>query len=354
MTRSASRTHSVAGPRGVATARRRGTTYPANAWYVAGTSSEITRTPLARRALGVPVVLYRDEAGGVVALEDRDAHRPYPLSLGHLDGDLIVSGYSGFAYAPDGQCVRVPTQPQVPYGTAVRAFPAREQDSLVWIWLGEKAIAGQRSVPRAPWLTDPAWTTFGDAWETEANILLLHENFADITHVAVVDPYIAPPVLRAEPPPLEVEVSETSVSFQRNYPPARIAPWHAEAMGLSPDGEYAQVEEGAFLSPGMWMDAWHVVSDAGRQTFRFTHAVTPVSPTRTRHVWRVSRDFGPGSVTTEQLAPTFAAYYRRVQEILERMQDVLTTDGPRAEVSVNADAAALQVRRIVSRLVAEE
>ena len=40
--------------------------------------------------------------------------------------------------------------------------------------------------------------------------MLLHENFADITHVAVVDPSFAPPVLTAGPVPLlEVEVTET-------------------------------------------------------------------------------------------------------------------------------------------------
>jgi hypothetical protein len=36
------------------------------------------------------------------------------------------------------------------------------------------------------------------------------------------------------------------------------------------------------------------------------------------------------------------------------MQQVIDSDGPRDEVSVNSDAAALQVRRIVSRLIAEE
>jgi len=36
------------------------------------------------------------------------------------------------------------------------------------------------------------------------------------------------------------------------------------------------------------------------------------------------------------------------------MQRVIDVDGTRDEVSVNSDAAALQVRRILSRLVVEE
>ena len=183
----------------------------------------------------------------------------------------------------------------------------------------------------------------------------MHENFADITHVPVVDPFIAPPALTGEPPALEVEVSETSMSFSRNFPPARLTGWHADALGLSPDAEHAQREEGAFVSPGLWVDAWHVFVDGGSpHTFRFTHAVTPVSARQTRHVWRVSRNFAPGSETSKLLRPIFTGYYRRVQQILETMQQVIDSDGPRDEVSVNSDAAALQVRRIVNRLIAEE
>lgn len=339
-----------------ASIRRRGTTYPVNTWYVIATSEEISRLPLARRVLETPVVLFRTQDGRAVALEDRDAHRPYPLSLGRVDGDTIVSGYSGFAYAPDGVCVRVPTQPHVPIGARVRAFPVVEQDGLVWVWLGVAPLASRRNPPHTPWLlAEVGWTTFGDQWDTQANVLLLHENFADITHVAVVDPFIAPPVLAGEPPALEVEVSETSVSFSRDYPPARLTGWHADALGIPPDAEYAQREEGAFVSPGLWVDAWHVLVDAGTPcTFRFTHAVTPVSASRTRHVWRVSRNFAPEQQVSEQLLPIFTAYYRRVQQILEMMQHVIDIDGPRDEVSVNSDAAALQVRRIVNRLVTEE
>src|SRR6187431_3081331 len=81
----------------------RSTDYPRNAWYVLATSDEVGNAPLARRALGVPI-----------ALEDRDAHKPYPLSLGRVDGDTIVSGYSGFAYDARGRCVHVPTQDEIP------------------------------------------------------------------------------------------------------------------------------------------------------------------------------------------------------------------------------------------------
>jgi vanillate O-demethylase monooxygenase subunit len=330
---------------------RRTGNYPSNCWYVVATSAEVGRDLRATRALDTPVLLYRTKAGAVVALEDRDAHRPYPLSLGRLEGDDVVSGYTGFVYDPSGRCVHVPTQDEVPFGARVRSFPVHEDGTFVWAWFGEPALADLRPVPHTPWLQDPDWSTIGDGWETAANFQLLHENFADITHVAVVDPYIAPPVLRSTPPPLEVEVSESSVSFSRTYPAAPLADWHARLLGRRPTDQHVQRERGVFVGPGLWVDHWEVHLDGGTTaTFRFAHAVTPIAPNRTRHLWRVSRDFSPGAPTDELLRPMFAEYYRKVQAILQTMQSVLDLDGPRDEVDVSADAAALQVRRILARL----
>src|SRR4029079_14635456 len=69
-----------------ASIRRRGTTYPVNTWYGITTQDEVSRQPLARRALETPVVLYRTQDGQAVALEDRDAHRPYLLRPGRVAG----------------------------------------------------------------------------------------------------------------------------------------------------------------------------------------------------------------------------------------------------------------------------
>ncbi|MEK9645863.1 MAG: Rieske 2Fe-2S domain-containing protein, partial [Alphaproteobacteria bacterium] len=58
-----------------------------NAWYAAAWNHEITvDTPLARTIMNEPLVLYRDTAGVVVALEDRCCHRHLPLSEGRIVG----------------------------------------------------------------------------------------------------------------------------------------------------------------------------------------------------------------------------------------------------------------------------
>jgi len=154
-----------------------------------------------------------------------------------------------------------------------------------------------------------------------------------------------------------VEVTETTVSFQRDYPTAPLAAWHANLLGADPSTVFTQHEEGRFVSPGLWVDSWEVrpsADAASVATFRFTHAVTPVDATSTRHVWRVSRNFAPGEPTSADLAPLFTQYYSQVRDILETMQGVLAIDGPRADVSVASDVAALQVRKIVARMISDE
>jgi phenylpropionate dioxygenase-like ring-hydroxylating dioxygenase large terminal subunit len=334
---------------------------PHHAWYPLAASDEVGRTPLARRLLDVPVVLYRTSEGQAVALEDRCVHRPVRLSDGRIEGDAIRSTYTGFAYDPTGRCVDVPTQQQVPYGAAVRAFPVRDDGTFVWVWAGEPGLAALRTPPDTALLRDPTWTTFGGVLETEAGIGLLLDNFCDITHVAQIDREIAPPALSAGPtPPLEVEVTETSVRFSRRFPAAPLPPWQAQVLQLPESAAHEQVETGEFVSPGYWVDRWTVGVDGGAAslqegpTFVFSHALAPVSATRTRHVWRVSRNFGAGAAVDGMLRPLFEAYYARVGDVLEQMQHILDTEGPRAEVQVAADAAVSHVRRIVQRMVTDE
>ena len=333
---------------------------PHAAWYPVAAAAEVGRSPLARRLLGTAVVLYRTSRGDAVALEDRCAHRPVRLSDGRVEGDDIYSGYTGFGYAPDGRCVHVPTQDEVPYDVAVRSFPVHEDGSFVWLWGGDPRLAAHRRPPEAPWLRSPGWTTFGDRHETSAAIGLLWDNFSDITHVAHVDPVVSPPVLLQRPaPPLEVQVSETTVTFARRYPAARLAPWHAQVLEVGEDAEHEQLEEGAFVAPGLWVDRWSVTvrghgEQDGVHTFVFTHALSPMTEDTTAHLWRVSRNFTPQEAADGTLRPLMAAYYGRVRGVLEQMQRIVAEEGPRPEVAVAADAAVTQVRRIVRRLVSDE
>ncbi len=330
---------------------------PTDCWYVLASSESVGRSLHSYRVADLPLVVFRTTAGQVVALHDRCVHRPYPLSAGRLDGDALRCGLCGFAYGPDGQCLSVPTQSRVPMGAAVRAYPVREEQGLVWVWAGEPGRARLHRLPDLPWLTKDGWASVGADQLVNAGFLLLHESFADVTKIPVLVPDVSPSVLQAPPPPLDVEVTETTVSLSRKYPPGRLPDWQARALGRSEEEELEHLQEGHFLSPAAWVDHWDVVLDASgaRARMRFTQLVTPVDDRVSRLLWRVSRDFRvEDSATTAHLAEMFVPYYATLATALETMQQVIDRDGPAVEVNVSSDVAALRVRQIVQAMLAEE
>ncbi|MBS1691474.1 MAG: Rieske 2Fe-2S domain-containing protein [Actinobacteria bacterium] len=330
--------------------------YPYDCWYLAARSDHIDQTLTALRITGRAVVLTRGSDGAVAALADRGAHRPYPLSLGRRVGDRIVSGLDGWTYTLDGQCVHVPSQTLIPVDARVRTYPVIDDGVFVWIWTGDPRLAERRRPPALDWLHDSAWTGAGGELTVAANHVFLLEMFADVTHVPFVAPAVAPPVLSSGPtPPLEVEITETSVSFVRRYPSATLPDWHSAAAGLPAGAPCPHREFGTLASPAVWTDDWEVQDGGTRYRLRFVQAVTPIDERTSLLTWRVSRDFNLADpAVTDTLTEEFAGYYPRVAAACEVMQRTVDRDGPGIDVDVSADVAALHVRRILRNLVREE
>lgn len=328
---------------------------PRDCWYAPVSSGDVTRDLLPLRVADLPIVMFRAEDGSVVALEDRCAHRAYPLSAGTLVDDTIRCGLCGFVYDREGHCVSVPSQPNVPYGADVTSYAVRESDGLVWLWVGQSGRAGLHRVPELPWLDDDTWSTVTGEEEVEASFLLLHENFADVTQVPFIAPEIAPSALGTTPP-LDVVVSETSVALHRDFPPAPLPAWQAEIVGCDLDAPFRTAQSGFLPSPAVWVDHWDAQGEDGSWVrLRFAHLVTPIDGSSSRLLWAVSRDFALGNRAVDQyLERIFTDYYDRVIDAMELAQEVLDMDGPGPEVNVNADAVGLKIREIVSSLLAEE
>jgi phenylpropionate dioxygenase-like ring-hydroxylating dioxygenase large terminal subunit len=328
--------------------------YPLNCWYVAATSDEVGPQLLARTLLGQPVVLYRLRSAAVAALADRCPHRSLPLSFGTLSDDLVVCGYHGMAFADDGQCVRVPSQEHVPYGARARSFPLHEQPPFVWIWLGDPRRC--TPPPTLPWLSDPKWATFGETLQVDANYLLLHENALDLTHFPFVHPETSPTGYLSTPPQLDVEVTETSVMYHRDFLPAKLVDWQARTTGLPEDREYAQRESGVFVSPGLHVDRMHVFpDDAPPYEKILTRAFTPLTPAATAVFWQVSRNY---QVDSAEVTDELRTVHRRTLTADKRLLEAIQAAPPRAgggpEINLTADAAALKAHRIVTVMLAQE
>jgi phenylpropionate dioxygenase-like ring-hydroxylating dioxygenase large terminal subunit len=337
--------------------------YPLNCWYVAAASGEVSRSMLARELLGQAVLLYRQESGAVIALTDICPHRAMPLSDGLLDGDSVVCGYHGFTFAPDGRCVRVPSQAHVPFGATVRAFPVREEPPVVWIWMGDPAKAKRQEPPRLSWLHDDGWEVFDGQLEVEANYLALHDNSLDFTHLPYVHKELSPEGYVSLPPPLDIAVSEFSVSYRRSFPPGQLPQWQVTATGLDPDGDYEIRESGQFVSPALHIVHMDIlvpdpVSEGEQQAYLrpWIRGFTPKNPYATHVFYWVARNYRRGSAeVTDHLRAVHERLLREDKQVIETMQRHAARYGARADLTlVNADVAAMRAHEIVSTMLIRE
>ncbi|HEX3884631.1 MAG TPA: aromatic ring-hydroxylating dioxygenase subunit alpha [Stellaceae bacterium] len=113
------------------------------AWYYAAPSRAVRRGRLLSRVLlGDPVVLGRGADGAVFALHDICPHRGMPLSAGSFDGREIECCYHGWRFAADGACTAIPAlvdgQKFDLARICVRAYPAREVQGNIWVYLGDR------------------------------------------------------------------------------------------------------------------------------------------------------------------------------------------------------------------------
>ena len=334
-----------------------------NAWYVAALADEVTRQPLARRLLGVPVMLFRQLDGRPVALEDRCAHRSFPLSRGTIDGDTVVCGYHGARYAADGRCQQVPSQAQVPPGAVVRAFPLRQAGRLVWIWLGDAAAMATTALPQQPWMdAAQAWVASTERLHLKASYVRLHENLLDLTHLSFlhIHSFGTPDYASA---PFDVALDEAAGRFAilRRVVPTRLPPLWAVPTGL--DGvDAARIAESTFCAPGL-----HVVAvkfyacsqpEASQpsRAIRTAHIVTPESATSSHYFIQHARDFAlDDAATTGFMHQQLRKAFQEDVDGLEAIEALLAQyPSQQPEISFQADRASLAMRRYLKRLAEAE
>ncbi len=140
---------------------------------------------LDRTILGKPVVLFKGDSR-VVALDNRCAHRGAKLSNGRREGDCVRCMYHGLKFDASGKCVQIPGQDNIPPKLGVRSYPVVERDQLVWIWMGDAALADPAKILDFPYLRDAKWRGKPDYMHYDANYLLIVDNLSDFAHLAFV------------------------------------------------------------------------------------------------------------------------------------------------------------------------
>ena len=113
-----------------------------NYWYPVLQAEELkTGKPYSFRVMDQDLVAWRDANDHPRIVVDRCPHRNAKLSLGHvLEGDLQCPLH-GIRYNHQGQCVRIPWEPDLSPllgKIKVTAYPTRELGGYIWAYLGDE------------------------------------------------------------------------------------------------------------------------------------------------------------------------------------------------------------------------
>jgi vanillate O-demethylase monooxygenase subunit len=326
-----------------------------NCWWVAAFSEEVGQRPIGRWLLDTPVLLYRTAAGKAVAFENRCPHRGAPLDLGTRIGDAIQCGYHGFTFGPDGACTRIPSMKNPLSTVRVRSFPIVESAPFVWIYLGDPAVLDTVPVPHVlDWASDSQFATIHGRLDIAANYMLLKENVLDLTHFGYVHASTFKITDWVDPP--QVTVDGDTVTFRQAFEQSPLPPVFAEPLGVPVGTPCNRNNYGSFVSPALQIAAVDFIApQAGR--FRVAHATTPIDATHMHYFWIAGRDYGKDPRQMAELEALTQVGFAEDERMIEAVQAMALRDprdGSALEVSVRADAAGVQARRIVQRWMQRE
>ncbi|QUQ64283.1 aromatic ring-hydroxylating dioxygenase subunit alpha [Kutzneria sp. CA-103260] len=340
------------------------TRIPRDQWYVAAYGAEIGHDLFSRTICGEPILFWRTRDGAVTAMPDRCVHRRFPLSQApsRLVDDQVVCGYHGFTYDASGKCVAVPGQSRIPRTARLLPYPVVEQDSFVWVFIGDRVKADASRIPRAPWLVSPDHTTVAGMEPLRARYSLLVDNLLDLSHETYLHGgHIGTPEVAATPITTTVDEDAGVVYVSRHIDDAECPPFYAKSTGLR--GRIARWQDIEYTPPCLYQlhsriapvgsvpgpdgadpDAFHV---------EVVYAITPETEHSTHDFWCVARDFALGD---EEVSTFLAESNRTVVlqdvEALNVLEQVIATEpAGYQELSINIDTGGLAARRLLQRLL---
>ncbi|RYD27876.1 MAG: aromatic ring-hydroxylating dioxygenase subunit alpha [Lysobacteraceae bacterium] len=334
--------------------------YLRNTWYVASWSSDLDVKPIGRRFLGEPVVLYRDEQGEPVALAGRCPHRFAPLGLGTVVGDAIECPYHGLRFGKGGECVLNP-HGDIPKAAALRVYPVVERNGVIWIWMGDAAIADDSTIADTTFLADTEhYATVTGYLHVSANYQLVIDNLLDLTHAS----YIHRGDLSSDEfggDHMTHRFQQEGGSIHSNYIFADVAP----SPGLAVFWPHGRTDVRAFMhltmASTLFLDfrMGEVGGDPDQGVFLPSlHLIVPETENTTHYFYALGRNVALDSaeVTAAVEALTQRAFTQEDEPMIRACQEMMgTTDllslNP---VMLKSDVASVRARLLLAKLMREE
>jgi vanillate O-demethylase monooxygenase subunit len=337
--------------------------YLRNTWYVAAWDSEIDRTPRQIKVLGEKIVVFRTEAGDPVALIDACPHRKLPLSRGRIKGDHIECGYHGLTFDCSGSCVRVPGQEHIPAATNIHSYPVESRYGLVWIWMGDPALADTDKIFKIEQFGNPDWgINKGAAMAFPCNYLYVTDNLLDPSHVAWVHQGSFGNAA-CEDEPLEVTGTDNGVIVSRWMYDVEVAPFYQKLVpfeGACDREQHYEVRypslayiKAIFTPAGTGGDVNNLPEGQYFQMDSYNF-MTPEDESTTRYYWFQMWNVLPDDAEiSKYMSDSVEVAFNEDREILIDVQKGMT-DKVTRNVDLAIDAGPLLFRRRLQKLINAE
>lgn len=332
-----------------------------NAWYVAAWCDEVSEAPLARRILNKPIVLYREVDGSPAALLDACCHRGAPLSVGAVVGRGLRCNYHGMIFNGQGACVHIPGQDIIPKKARVRSFPLVEKNQLVWIWMGEAALADPADILEYAYHDDAdRWPHRHGMMHTKSNYLLLIDNLVDVTHLSYVHQATvggAVPDIHFEAQ-MSVTPTARGINVRRTMPSEVAPPVYSNCVSFT--GKVDRWQDFDFHAPGYCIQYSGAVEQGesrehsvkARFDMRLFHAWTPETEDTTHYFWSAANGHNTDDPNaTEMIYQQIFATLLEDKAIVEAEHSRIAELGEDWMVDIRSDAPRVAMRRAIQRLV---
>jgi len=337
-----------------------------NCWYVAAWDYELLDgKKLARTILEKPVVLYRGESGRYIALDDRCCHRGAPLSMGRVEGDCIRCMYHGMKYDENGICVQIPGQDRIPKTMRVTSYPVEERSRLIWIWLGDPALADPDLIVDYEPLTDPAWQGLPAYLHYDANWLLIVDNLSDFAHLAFVhtNSLGGSEEYAYETRPVEIERLDDGFRVERWHRNTDSPPYHKRVIP-DKDAKIDRRNIAEMIVPGIFlMETLFAPAGSGAEKgnladarqYRNCQYMTPETRSTTHFFWNYLHNFDlhDPNIAISLKDSLFEGFYED-KAIIEAQQQLLDKDPDFRLRALEADVALAHFRNVLKNKIKKE
>jgi phenylpropionate dioxygenase-like ring-hydroxylating dioxygenase large terminal subunit len=313
-------------------------------WLAIAWSREIVAgSLLSRRIMGIQIVLWRSNEG-LHGWRDLCVHRGAQLSLGTIrpatnEGfkaslrDCLICPYHAWEYAPTGECLRIPAQPELvpPAKARVETFAVCERYGVVWIAMGDPG----GPVAEFPIAEESGFrTVLAGPYRFRAKGPRVIENLLDVAHLSFVHAG-----LLGDPQRGEVEEYEVTAGSDKRGPEARqIRVWQPD-----PDGTGAA----ALVNYHYWVHGpltAGFTKTYGQQRFGILAQVAPIDAETCEARLVMSLNYG-GNVSDDELLRFQDRVTEQDRVIVESQRPELLPLDLQSELHLRSDRMAIAYRK---------